>query len=396
MARGLLEGDRLTRLRGLSDVLYKFRSLDTIAREQVIEILRQIHPDSDIPLSSVPEPSAGLLQTGDQTRTFTSHLMDASPGLTFDDECEALFSITDQELLSSPLTMVYNVEGNLFYDTSLSKEFPLEGGWTVRDTSGPEDLDVITILLQSFKDSYMPSLDLEFPDKFQDDYAYCVSPYTGEFMLPETELSVEELSSVLSTQSDYDSLGVPSSVVESQKYEDVTATFASLYDDFRRSISKLASLAARETSALSPAVSPVLSDPDTQTEIVMTKAQYQLTLDERNLWEQIVSCPSIITDPSEEKLPHAVEITLASLTQTSNVMSESYQRRTNPPTAQTYEECKRIIQAMGVPCIESVGPFEAEALASSMVLNGMADYVASEDTVCRSNSPSMIAHEITL
>jgi len=33
-----------------------------------------------------------------------------------------------------------------------------------------------------------------------------------------------------------------------------------------------------------------------------------------------------------------------------------------------------------VPCIESTGPYEAEALASSLVLNGCADYVASEDT----------------
>ena len=31
--------------------------------------------------------------------------------------------------------------------------------------------------------------------------------------------------------------------------------------------------------------------------------------------------------------------------------------------------------------IESTGPYEAEALASSLVLNGCADYVASEDTV---------------
>jgi len=46
----------------------------------------------------------------------------------------------------------------------------------------------------------------------------------------------------------------------------------------------------------------------------------------------------------------------------------------------TYEESKDILRAMGVPCVESTGPYEAEALASSLVLNGCADYVASEDT----------------
>jgi flap endonuclease-1 len=165
-----------------------------------------------------------------------------------------------------------------------------------------------------------------------------------------------------------------------QEDESINATFASLYFDFRQSISKLAFLTARETSALTPSASTGPSDPDTQTEIVMTKAQYQLTLDEKLFWEQLVSSPSIIMDSSEEEFSSAVE-TLVNLTHTSNMMSESYERRTNPPTAQTYEESRGIIQAMGVPCVDSVGPFEAEALASSIVLSGLADYVASEDTV---------------
>jgi flap endonuclease-1 len=102
---------------------------------------------------------------------------------------------------------------------------------------------------------------------------------------------------------------------------------------------------------------------------------------ERNLWERLISSVSVITDSLEDASSSAIETTLADLTQTSNVMFESYQRRTNPPTTQTYEDSKSIIQAMGVPCIDAVGPFEAEALASSIVLSGLADYVASEDTV---------------
>ena len=44
-------------------------------------------------------------------------------------------------------------------------------------------------------------------------------------------------------------------------------------------------------------------------------------------------------------------------------------------------KCKEIIRAMGVPCVETDGPFEAEALAASIVIHGQADFVASEDTV---------------
>jgi flap endonuclease-1 len=118
---------------------------------------------------------------------------------------------------------------------------------------------------------------------------------------------------------------------------------------------------------------------DTQVQAAMSKTQYQLTLEEGKLWEKL-------TDPDEavdfDESP-TVAI-LASLREKSSFMVESYHRRNNPPTEITYEESKNILHAMGVPCIESTGPYEAEALASSLVLNGFADYVASEDTV-RSN-----------
>ena len=74
-------------------------------------------------------------------------------------------------------------------------------------------------------------------------------------------------------------------------------------------------------------------------------------------------------------------IDLSSLIEKSQLLSDSYQRRSNTPTSTTYEECKMIIKAMGTPCITCDGPYEAEALASSLVHNGKADFVASEDTV---------------
>ena len=115
---------------------------------------------------------------------------------------------------------------------------------------------------------------------------------------------------------------------------------------------------------------------DVQVQAVMSKTQHQLTVEEGKLWEKL-------TDPNEavdnDESPTAA--ILASLREKSTFMVQSYHRRNNPPTETTYKESKNILQAMGVPCIDSTGPYEAEALAASLVLNGCADYVASEDTV---------------
>jgi flap endonuclease-1 len=124
-------------------------------------------------------------------------------------------------------------------------------------------------------------------------------------------------------------------------------------------------------------VSPGPVDPaDAHVQAAMSKTQYQLTIEEGKLWEKL-------TDPDEavdqDESPTAAILT--SLREKSSLMVQSYHRRNNPPTESTYQESKNILHAMGVPCIESTGPYEAEALASSLVLNGYADYVASEDTV---------------
>lgn len=127
-------------------------------------------------------------------------------------------------------------------------------------------------------------------------------------------------------------------------------------------------------SSLSPS-GPV--DPaDAHVQAAMSKTQYQLTLEEGKLWEKLTN-PDEAVDHDESP---TVSI-LASLRERSSFMVQSYHRRNNPPTEITYQESKSILHAMGVPCIESTGPYEAEALASSLVLNGCADYVASEDTV---------------
>ena len=124
-------------------------------------------------------------------------------------------------------------------------------------------------------------------------------------------------------------------------------------------------------------VSPGPVDPaDAHVQSAMSKTQYQLTIEEGKLWEKLTNSDEAV---DQDESPMAA--ILAALREKSSFMVQSYHRRNNPPTESTYQESKNILDAMGVPCIESTGPYEAEALASSLVLNGCADYVASEDTV---------------
>ena len=116
---------------------------------------------------------------------------------------------------------------------------------------------------------------------------------------------------------------------------------------------------------------------DDETEYAMTKAQHQLAVEEHNLWDQLAT--SLASPPLV--LSGLIEEELGTLVDRSHTMSISFQRRTNFPNSDTYRESKEILTAMGIPCIDAAGAIEAEALASSMVLGGLADYVASEDTV---------------
>ncbi|KAH7922770.1 PIN domain-like protein [Leucogyrophana mollusca] len=154
----------------------------------------------------------------------------------------------------------------------------------------------------------------------------------------------------------------------------VFSALSSLYHEYRQCVAQLTSM---------PSTPNILSTSDFPTdatearlEYAMSKSQLQMTVDEGRIWDRLVGLPT--SSLAEEA--SITEASLTSLAERSSLISDSYQRRTNPPTSETYDECKEILHAMGVPCIESSGPFEAEALASSLVINGLADYVASEDT----------------
>ena len=155
---------------------------------------------------------------------------------------------------------------------------------------------------------------------------------------------------------------------------------STLYSEYSQCITQLTSMPSsfegpeipeRDLDHTAPADSP--DTLDARIEYAMSKQQLQMTLDEGHVWNSL-------SRHSSDVLPLETESALMTLAERSTVISRSYQRRSNSPTAQTYEECKELLRAMGVPCIESSGPFEAEALACALVTHGHADYVVSEDT----------------
>ncbi|OCH86804.1 PIN domain-like protein [Obba rivulosa] len=163
----------------------------------------------------------------------------------------------------------------------------------------------------------------------------------------------------------------------------IPSLLTALYEQYRQSKSKLVSLPEPPAVPMPSAASfpSAEADPESEsdgaavavaearTEYVMSKTQAQLTAEEGVIWARLAAADA-----------DAVHTELAALEEKSTLMSESYRRRTSPPTQETYEQCREILEAMGVPCIVSDGPYEAEALASALVLQGHADYVASEDT----------------
>lgn len=150
--------------------------------------------------------------------------------------------------------------------------------------------------------------------------------------------------------------------------DELASSLSSLYMEYRQSIPQLESMP--HPASITPPHGT--DDPAvTREEYAMSKTQLQLTTDEGKFWQQL----------AEHGSREDTQVAITALTQKSSIISESYERRTNPPSVETYEECKAILHAMGVPCIDTSGPYEAEALACSLVIHGYADYVASEDTV---------------
>ncbi|KAH8119217.1 PIN domain-like protein [Phellopilus nigrolimitatus] len=150
--------------------------------------------------------------------------------------------------------------------------------------------------------------------------------------------------------------------LQAQTPEEISTELAALYQGYQSSVKPALVLPSSD-----PTVVPSKED------VSESKLQTLLTQEEGQLWSQIVSP---IAEPEDADASQ----TLTDLIDRSQVLSSSYERRNRPPSRETYEQSKLILDALGVPCVDCDGPYEAEALASSLVHHGFADYVASEDT----------------
>lgn len=169
----------------------------------------------------------------------------------------------------------------------------------------------------------------------------------------------------------------------SDHQEGLAADVSDLFTEYCKSIPQLVSLseATPDDANLPDIIDPpvvVQEDPGeaSAVEYAMSKSQQSLIHAEAHLWAQLAESVEAGTGMTE-----SVSRMAESLEAKSSVLSESYMRRTHPPTAETYMQSKEILRAMGIPCIEPSGPYEAEALAAAVVLSDHADLVASEDTV---------------
>ncbi|KZT34400.1 PIN domain-like protein [Sistotremastrum suecicum HHB10207 ss-3] len=102
---------------------------------------------------------------------------------------------------------------------------------------------------------------------------------------------------------------------------------------------------------------------------LMSRSQHELVEEEGRIWQDLL-------DPSDE--PSDALSKILALEHRSSVILRSYERR-RAPSRTTYEDAKTMLRAMGVPYIDCPPQVEGEALAASLVKQGLADYVASED-----------------
>ncbi|KAI0819938.1 PIN domain-like protein [Trametes gibbosa] len=173
-------------------------------------------------------------------------------------------------------------------------------------------------------------------------------------------------------QSSYQTTG---DLQEVLSVDDAPVDIVKLYKEFQQSAPDLVSFAGISATNFSSVLeAPPKEAEGEHVECVISKSQHSLTLEEGELWKQLAGCKDF------EALDNTLTSTVEELEAKSGLLSESYARRTHPPTSETYEQSKEILHAMGVPCVQPSGAFEAEALAASLVINGYADYVASEDT----------------
>ncbi|KAI0090327.1 PIN domain-like protein [Irpex rosettiformis] len=338
--RGMLEKQRLVRLQRLPPVVQALNSLTGEARMGIIGELRPVFQEAPrfIPTES---PSSALSST-----------------VFLDLEEHTLVNLEEHTLVKLeehiPQSDIYNSIYGDFQDSDLSEII-----------TGEPCVAACT-----------PPLDYMEPEYFLDvlpehgpclDYADCWRDGDAPSLIAEENISrLEELFSPV----DADESLVPSiEQTSDSSIGGIKSVLTNLFSAFKENLGILTSISHVDTTPPSTSADESVEG---QAYNTISKAQQELTDAEGSFWQHLCE-----TDPVSL---HTAESEALSLLQKSSILVESYDRRTQPPTAATYEESKEILCAMGVPCIETNGPYEAEAVAAAMVVQGQADYVASEDT----------------
>ncbi|KAJ7927512.1 PIN domain-like protein [Mycena leptocephala] len=379
IARGSIELDRVKRLHRLVDVLGRFQLLDVIEKGRVSELLKQI---SSKTVKDTLDPSLFDISP---TPTVLEIVQQRSVPSSDDSGSEK--EVTHSSVASSTVLPQPPKESKTTYNDN---DPTLEPHPQPLASATPPSPKQKSASLSSKSDSEaetIPPSSQEAPDTLPLDEASAVTPQSSELDLSPLPIlpSVSPASSAsrLSTPSPtvsplerpFPSAPIPEvpDEVPSSPVDSTLASLASLYFEFRDSVHKLASLTPPPPDTLQ--CTNTAEQQEARVEYSMTKSQIQLTADEAKLWKELAEPPS--SDSPDHQPP---EETLTELSYRAYVMSQSYERRNNPPTTQTYDESKELLRTMGVACIDTTGTYEAEALASSLVINGFADYVASEDT----------------
>ncbi|KAF8190328.1 PIN domain-like protein [Mycena galopus ATCC 62051] len=385
VARGSIELERVKRLQRLADVLGRFQKFDPMQRGRVSELLRQISVDPNLPpaLASFREKgrpedrSPKGLDVEDPLELKASELsLEASssededvtldsPSQTPPDSLPPLDSLGQSQGDSSEITSTYDASESTI-ESSPAPEPPKHAPASMPSESMQQD-EASTDLSPPTVEPSLPQPPQQEPlpipsESMQQDPSADVSPPKESDLRPTLISPAFYPSSTSPTP-----LAPPISPLERPF---PTVPQAPPPKSPLLPVQKLASLTP------APSLDAARSTSDDQREArvaySMTKGQTQLMTDEARLWEELAAPTSAADEEVEEQV--------AELSYRAHIMSESYERRNNPPTTQTYDESKELLRAMGVPCIDTTGTFEAEALASSLVINGFADYVASEDT----------------
>ncbi|KAL5528507.1 hypothetical protein ACEPAF_7643 [Sanghuangporus sanghuang] len=210
-----------------------------------------------------------------------------------------------------------------------------------------QNIDDIPVALESFIDEYDINMRLEYED---------------DVFVPPDLSEIESLSLA------------DESVIEDQDF---------LYPDERTPLSNQSYLSeqlgtpyksheasSKASQTITLPIDPSIVSPE---EVSESRKQLSLSYDENLLWNKI---PSLIAHPRFLRTPPL----LVNLLQRCKILCDSYKKRASPPTEETYKESRMILEALGVPCIESRGQYEAEGLAAALVRRGLAHFVASEDT----------------